>query len=157
MLRDAPLRAGVASRKLKSKMNCSLLIAAPPLLSAPIGISQIHVSGGVCQLSPTAVTSLREGCKHLPGRRRRRRCRGEQQEPRTAPAPRPHRAQRTWLIRIKLSIQGHEPAAPRLSASQGVGQIPPPPVSLRNPLPGPAAGWVGLEAVPGGQAGSAEL
>lgn len=25
------------------------------------------------------------------------------------------------------------------------------------PTPGPAAGWVGLEAVPGGQAGSAEL
>lgn len=41
-------------------------------------------------------------------------------------------------------------------ACQGVGQLPPPPASLwQEPLAW--AGWVGLEAVPGGQAGSAEL
>lgn len=84
MLRDPALRAG---RKLKSQMNCSLLIAAPPLPSAPIGISEIRVSGGACQLSPTAVASLREGCKHLPGRRRRR-----SGGSRGHPSLRPHRA-----------------------------------------------------------------
>lgn len=62
-----PFRAGVAARKLKSKMKCSLLIAAPRLPSAPIGIFQLHVSGSLYQLSRTAVTRLREGCTHLPG------------------------------------------------------------------------------------------
>lgn len=64
---DPALGAGVAARRLKSMINCSLLIAAPHLPSASIGIFQIHVSGSVYQLSRTAVTSLREERKHLPG------------------------------------------------------------------------------------------
>lgn len=42
------------------------------------------------------------------------------------------------------------------SACQGVGQLPPACASLWQE-PHAWAGWVGLEAVPGGQAGSAEL